>query len=175
MCIRDSRDITRIVVTDVQPDVAASLSERLPLGQVTPEVVSANEFASMIGDFDVLCTCTSVAPGEGPVVRLDNPKPTLHVNAVGSDFPGKLELARSDLQRGLVMPDFLDQCRIEGECQQLELADVGPSMAEVLSGQVAGLEQRLTIFDSTGWSYEDLVAARLVVGHARQLLSLIHI
>lgn len=53
------------------------------------------------------------------------------------------------------------QCLVEGECQQLLPKEVGPSMVD-------GLIDQLTIFDSTGWSYEDLLVAQTVFAHAER-------
>jgi len=83
------RPIERLLVTDSDDRNAKSLASRLPDGVTVPEPVSITEFEQLIGSCDVLCTCTSVEPGDGPVVELTNAKPHLHVNAVGSDFPGK--------------------------------------------------------------------------------------
>ncbi len=163
------RDIESIVVTDLDPDVAASLVDRLPRGLVLPEVVTAERFSSLVRTFDVVSTCTSVPIGEGPVVDLSDARPDLHINAVGADFPGKTELPLDYLRSAVVIPDVAEQCMIEGESQRLTLADLGPSIVEVVGGLVDGLEERQTVFDSTGWSYEDLLAAQLFLGHAQRL------
>ena len=51
-------------------------------------------------------TCTSVDIGAGPVIGECTPRPWLHVNAVGADFPGKVEIPRSLLGAALVVPDI---------------------------------------------------------------------
>lgn len=165
------RRIERLVVTDPNADVAESLAGRLPPGiGASPEVVTAGSFNDLVDHFDVICTCTSVAIGEGPVLRLSNARAGVHVNAVGADFPGKTELAREDLQQAIVIPDVIEQCLVEGECQQLDRDDIGPSLVDVLGGSsLQGLVEERTIFDSTGWSYEDLLAARLFLSHAKRL------
>lgn len=163
------RNIESLVVTDTDDSVARSLGARLPEGIVRPEVVSAERFGELVGSFDVVSTCTSVPIGEGPVVDLSLARSDLHVNAVGADFPGKTELPLSYLKSAVVIPDIAEQCMIEGESQQLTPADLGPSMVDVLSGHTSGLIGRQTVFDSTGWSYEDLLAAQLFLGHAQRM------
>lgn len=163
------RRIERLIVTDVIEDNARSLGERLPEGIPTPEVVGRERFDRLVGELDVLCTCTSVDIGAEPVVSLEHARSTLHVNAVGADFPGKTELDLGDLRRSVVIPDVADQCMIEGESQRLDRVELGPSMAEVLAGDGLDLGRTLTVFDSTGWSFEDLLAARLFHAHARRL------
>lgn len=163
------RTIDHLVVTDTDSGVASSLSERLPDGVVEPEVVDQDEFNARLGEFDVMCTCTSVPIGEGPVADFSRARPDLHVNAVGADFPDKTELPLEYLQSAVVIPDLAEQCMIEGESQRLRLADLGPTMVEVVGGKAPGLESQRTVFDSTGWSYEDLIAAQLFLSHAQRL------
>lgn len=162
------RPIERLVVTDVLPEVASSLQARLPEGIASVEVVEPHAFDEHVRSFDVLCLCTSAPMYSGPVVRLVDPQPHLHINAVGADFPGKTELHVEDLRLGVVIPDVVEQCLVEGECQQLQPDEVGPSMADVLAGRTEGLVERLTIFDSTGWSYEDLLVAQRILAHAQR-------
>lgn len=169
------RSIERIVVTDPNAENARSLSDRLPEGIVAPEVVGIDRFNQVVGELDVLCTCTSVPIGEGPVVGLARASASLHVNAVGADFPGKTELPLDYLRSTLVIPDVVAQCMIEGESQQLDEAELGPSMVEVLAGGAGDtwdktdLPSQRTVFDSTGWSYEDLLSAQLFLDHAQRL------
>ena len=163
------RKIARLVVTDTNPLVATSLAARLPDGLPTPDIVDSDTFDQTIGDFDVICTCTSVAIGEGPVVRLAGARANLHINAVGADFPGKTELPLDYLRTSTVIPDVVGQCLIEGECQVLDQSELGPSMAELLSEPDRHLVDSPTVFDSTGWSYEDLLAAQLFGRHAQRL------
>jgi len=118
---------------------------------------------------DVICTCTSVPIGDGAVVDLSRARSDLHVNAVGADFPGKTELPLDYLRSSIVIPDVIDQCLIEGESQRLDRSELGPSMVDVLAGSSVPLVDSATVFDSTGWSYEDLLAARLFWRHAVRL------
>ncbi len=165
------RNLKRIFVTDANPANAASLQARLPSGVGPVEVIPMKQFGSVVSELDVLCTCTSVEPGCGPVVDLAEASSVLHVNAVGSDFPGKTELPLAFLTSAVVVPDLLDQCLAEGEAQVLKSQDLGPLMVEVIADPEGhlGLTQERTVFDSTGWSYEDLIAAQLFVEHARRL------
>ncbi len=168
------RPIERLVVADIEPATAHSLRHRLPSGTIEPptviEIVDVLELVDHVADLDVLTTCTSVEVDRGPVVELRAAKPGLHVNAVGSDFPGKVELPVDYLQSAVVIPDSLEQCMAEGESQQLTLADIGPDMVEVLSDPAhRELVNQRTVFDSTGWSYEDQIAATMFVEHATRL------
>lgn len=165
------RKITRIIATDSNAENSLSLALRLPAGMGSVEAVTVSEFEALVGEMDVICTCTSVEPGNGPVVRLQGAKPTVHINAVGSDFPGKTELPLDFLVRATVIPDVVDQCLVEGEAQQMSPDQLGPTMVDLFSktAQHSHLVERQTVFDSTGWSYEDLIVAELFIEHADRL------
>ena len=165
------RTLDTVYAFDSIPGVAESLSSRLRAAGVNAkvEVVDASDLA--VARADVLCTATSVDPEAGPVVTASDHRPWVHVNAVGADLPGKYELPLDLLGRSLVVPDVHDQCVVEGECQRLEADHIGPSMPDVVRDRARheADRDRPTVFDSTGWALEDLVAAELALGHAERL------
>ncbi len=124
----------------------------------------------IVPNVDVLCTATSVAVGEGPLFAHSMTRDGIHVNAVGSDFPGKVELPRELLEDSVVIPDFAGQALAEGECQQLDESLVGPELYEVLQGDGTDLLRGVrTVFDSTGWALEDLIAMEALVDWSEEL------
>lgn len=174
LAISRIRPIERLVVADTNRRVAETLGERLPTVALppglAPTVLDISDFTELVPELDVLCTCTSVDVEKGPVIELHGAKPGLHVNAVGSDFPGKIELPIDYLRSAVVVPDDTAQCLVEGESQQLEAHEVGPDMVEVLTDPAhRELVNQRTVFDSTGWSFEDLIAVELFVRHATDL------
>jgi ornithine cyclodeaminase/alanine dehydrogenase-like protein (mu-crystallin family) len=125
----------------------------------------------IVGRADILVVATSVPPGRGPVFEPCQTRPWLHINAVGSDFPGKTELPRTLLNENLVFPDNLAQARCEGECQQLD-GNVAPIEIVQIARRPEAfrhVQGQRTVFDSTGWALEDYVAMELVLRHARAL------
>ena len=168
------RPITRVLAHDADPAVAATLADRL--APVVPglavEVVDEQGLGRLLAGADVLCTCTTVNPGAGPVVPEGEHRPWLHVNAVGADCAGKCELPAGLLrQAALICPDVPAQCLAEGEAQQLTAADLGPDLAALVRNRTEweGHRVRLTVFDSTDWALEDLVAAELLASHCERL------
>jgi ornithine cyclodeaminase/alanine dehydrogenase-like protein (mu-crystallin family) len=124
----------------------------------------------IVPNVDVLCTATSIAVGQGPLFAHSMTRNAIHVNAVGSDFPGKIEIPRELLQASVVIPDFAAQARAEGECQQLDEAQVGPELYEVIQGEgTDALRGVRTVFDSTGWALEDLIAMEALVDWSEEL------
>ncbi|NDJ60670.1 MAG: ornithine cyclodeaminase family protein, partial [Chloroflexi bacterium] len=97
--------------------------------------------------------------------------PWLHINAVGSDFPGKFEIPVALLERAFVSPDFPLQALAEGECQQLSREQVGPPLFELVRHPEAHhpVREQLSVFDSTGWALEDQVSLEMMLNYAREL------
>ncbi len=167
------RAIRRVIAFDTDAAVSQSLPRRLATvtGEVTVEVVTEDDLGRLVAESDVLCTCTTVEPGAGPVIPESEHRPWLHINAVGADFSGKLEIPTAYLHNALVIPDVPGQCLIEGESQQLLAGDLGPDLAQLArnAGEYRRYRDLLTVFDSTGWALEDLVAAELIGRHCERL------
>lgn len=125
----------------------------------------------VVREADILCTATSIDPGAGPLFEGIETKPHLHINAVGSDFPGKVEVPLELLEQSFVCPDFLAQALKEGECQRLDSKYIGPELEAVVK-QPANFEHvkaQRSVFDSTGWPLEDKVAMDYFMEVARSL------
>ncbi len=164
-----SFDIREIVIHDVDPAAEASFGTRIEgLLPAAPSVRAAAP-EEVAAEVDILCVATSIGVGEGPVFAACETRPWLHVNAVGSDFPGKIELPLELLRSSFVCPDFPAQALHEGECQQLEPEAVDPSIVHVAQGGDEFSSQRAqrTVFDSTGWALEDQVALDLALEYAQ--------
>lgn len=169
--ISRTREISRLIVTDIDGENAKSLVARLPEDLPKPEVHTRAGFDLAVPELDVLVTATSVEPGGHPVVGLELAAPHLHINAVGADVPGKTELSQAYVRNDdvVVIPDVIEQCLAGGEAQRLGRGELGPDIVEVLARDWDALRNQQTVFDSTGWAYEDLIAATLFVAHAIRL------
>jgi L-lysine cyclodeaminase len=167
------RPIRRILAHDTDESVARSFARRLEgvVEGVDVEVIGADDLGRLVAISDVICTCTTVEPGAGPVIPYGEHRPWLHLNAVGADFAGKAELPLPFLEEALVCPDVTNQCLAEGEAQRLSPSDLGPDLATLVRNgrEYQGYRERLTVFDSTGWALEDLVATELLVRHCERL------
>lgn len=154
-------DLSTVLVHDVDVATAESFRRRaaaLKLGDVRITTAPLDEITSRS---DVICTATSVEVGEGPVVPDKGFRSNTHINAVGSDFPGKTELPHTLLRRSLVCPDFRAQAVREGECQLLISDEIGPDLVTLVrdARRYQSYRDTLTVFDSTGWALEDYVVA----------------
>ena len=86
----------------------------------------------------------------------------MHVNAVGGDCPGKVELAPGVLRRGDVFVEYEPQTRIEGDIQQMPADFPVTELWRVLTKQAPGRgsADAVTVFDSVGFALEDFSALR---------------
>lgn len=163
--------IDQILITDADQHNVETFATRA--AEVLPGSVELRSAPVdlLMQSADIVCTSTSVGIGEGPLFEDLPTKPWLHINAVGSDFPGKVELPLALLRRSLVSPDVPEQAVREGECQQLDEDEIGPSLATIVANPDAfeHSQNELTIFDSTGWALGDQVAMQLLLQHAARV------
>ncbi|MEH1834794.1 MAG: hypothetical protein V7L29_22715 [Nostoc sp.] len=146
-----------VLVYDLNRDTAQSFLSRAAFMNLPVKVAPLDEVER---EADILCTATTVAQGKGAVIIGESLKPHVHINAIGSDLPGKTELPLSLLKTSLVCPDFPEQAKFEGECQQLTTEEIGPDLLKLVRRPEdfhIWREQR-TVFDSTGMALEDHVA-----------------
>ncbi|UZD23479.1 ornithine cyclodeaminase family protein [Algoriphagus halophytocola] len=163
-------DLKEIRIFDTDPSAMKSLQARIaPLD--LPINLEFSDIDEIIATSDIVCTATSIAPEKGPLFEHYECKPHLHINAVGADFPGKIELPLSFLRKAKVCPDFLEQAVVEGECQQLAPEEIGPSWVKLMQSKEShtAYQKCLSVFDSTGWALEDLVVANLFADYAEKL------
>jgi ornithine cyclodeaminase/alanine dehydrogenase-like protein (mu-crystallin family) len=163
-------DLDRVLVYDIDVGAQASFASRA--GHLAGGArVEPAPLRRIIETSDLICTATSVGVGDGPVFAGWEPRPWAHFNAVGSDFPGKVELPVEVLRHCFVCPDSREQAVREGECQQLEESAIGPQLYELVQrrSEFLPLREVLTVFDSTGWALEDRVAMELLMDHAEEI------
>jgi ornithine cyclodeaminase/alanine dehydrogenase-like protein (mu-crystallin family) len=160
----------RIILHDIDVQTCNNFARRAAAaGLDIPVEVSSME--DVVCHADILCTSTSIDVGDGPLFESLTVRDSAHINAVGSDFPGKHELPADLLRMSLVCPDFREQAIHEGECQKLERDEIGPELFELVQqrGFYESYNSSLTVFDSTGWALEDLVASELLIRLGREL------
>lgn len=162
-------ELKKVLLYDVDSEAIASFRSRSEMLDLSIEVSQAS-LAEIMKQSDIVCTSTSIDVGQGPLFSDLETNPSIHINAVGSDFPGKTELPLNLLKSSLVVPDFLKQAVIEGECQQLEAPDIGPDLVDLIQNQkdFESAKNSSTVFDSTGWALEDQVVMDLFLDLANE-------
>lgn len=164
-------DIDEVLLHDVDAAAVASLPDRVRTFGGERYRLRAASPEAIVAESDIISVATSVDVGGGPVLPAVEHRPWLHINAVGSDFPGKIEVPRSILDASLVCADFLGQAEREGECQQLDSLNDVVELVDVVKrpADFDAQRERPTVFDSTGWALEDRVTMEIVLDHAREL------
>ncbi len=161
--------IKKILIYDIDVEAVKSFEDRSSLLDLEIEVIQS-EIGDILKESDIICTATSLDIGEGPLFEDYITKSNLHINAVGSDFPGKIELPINLLKESFVCPDFNQQAKKEGECQQLSDDEIGADLFTVIQNYESynHLKDKLTVFDSTGWALEDQVVMDLFLDLAKE-------
>lgn len=163
-------DIEQVMIYDVDEQAMNSLAQRCEALELAVEFIPTS-ITDIVSLADILCTATSIDVGAGPLFKHQATKPALHINAVGSDFPGKVELPLDLLHQAFVCPDFTEQAMNEGECQRLAPETIGPDWIELIQNnkQYEYVRNQLTVFDSTGYPLEDKTVMDLFLDYAEEL------
>lgn len=132
------------------------------------DVRAAHTLEDALAAADVVVTTT---PSTAPLVMNAWIRPGTHINAIGSDGAGKRELDPALIRRARFVADKASQSRTIGELQGLtEDSALHAELGQICAGLRAGRENReeITIFDSSGVSFQDLVVADFLARHARE-------
>lgn len=164
--------LQRVLVYDTNPAVSEDFARRartLP-GLQDLDVATASP-QTIIQGADIICTATSMPVGAGPALPHGTFRPHVHINAVGSDFPGKFELAKATLEASFIVADYRPQALKEGECQQIDAQLVAADLSELIKGadQFSAKRASPTVFDSTGYALEDHVVIDYLHAAAAEL------
>jgi alanine dehydrogenase len=126
----------------------------------------AGELGWEAGSRDEALACdvvTCVTPGSEPVVRESDLRPSLHLNMLGADGPGKAEAEPAAVARCELFCDDWEQASHGGELTGAVEAGLVErervrALGDVLTGAVPGRSapEAITLFDSTGLAIQDL-------------------
>ena len=155
VCGRTSASIDRYIGAWRELGVAAAAASDLP---------------ECLAQSDVVVTTT---PATSPLVMSGWVPAGTHINAVGSDGAGKKELDPELVRRSKFVPDKADQSVTIGELQGVPARADGrdliyAELGEICAGLKPGREndREITVFDSSGVSFQDLVVANYLVNQA---------
>ena len=151
------RDVSIYDVDEARAEAAAASLNTLQ--QTVTKSVGREEAL----DSDLLVTMT---PGHQVLLGPGSLRPGQHVSLRGADGPGKAEIAVEELSSVHVFADDWEQASHNGELVHaveagaLERADV-TELGAVLAGDSPGrgLDDEITVFDSTGLAIQDLAIA----------------
>lgn len=121
-----------------------------------------------IASVDLVCTCTT---SDVPLFEGRSLPPGVHVNAVGAYLPGARELDTEAVRRARVVVETRNAALAEAGDLLIPIEEgaIGPDhivadLRELVSGvPVRKSGDDITLFESVGISFEDLVVARAAV------------
>ncbi len=153
-------DFERVLMYDIESAQSTALPRRASCLQLDHLEMRATSLENLLSSSDIVCTTTTVDARSGPVFEDKQTSPWIHINAVGADSADKQELPQSLLRQCFVCPDYPEQAIKEGECQQLDPSEIGPSLVDIVRHPESfrHVQQQRSVFDSTGWALEDQVA-----------------
>jgi ornithine cyclodeaminase len=164
LCLREVRPIRRVVAWSRDPArLARYCDEMRALGLEARAGASVEDVCT---GSDVLVTTT---PAHEPLVKAEWLRPGMHVTAVGSDSPGKVELAPACFAGAVAVADRTTQCVAFGEMAHAITAGIlAPErivqLGEVVAGKRVGRTRadQITIADLTGVGFQDTAIASAV-------------
>jgi alanine dehydrogenase len=136
-------------------------------------ITAFEDLKEAVADADIIVTTT---PAVEPLLFRSWIRPGTHINAVGSDASGKQELSADLVAHARIIADKRIQSLTIGEMQQpvatglVDETHIAAELGEVCAGLVPGRlnDEQVTIFDSSGVSFQDLVVAEYLVRRATE-------
>jgi len=159
LAMRTVLGIDQLRVMDL--DAAAVEKVRRNLEPLGFEIHAAATVDEALEGADVVTTCTADKT-RAAVLRREQVRPGMHLNAIGGDCPGKTELDPAILEEARVVVEYEPQTRIEGEIQQLSSDVEVTELWRILSGDASGRtsDEEVTVLDSVGFALGDFSALR---------------
>jgi alanine dehydrogenase len=165
------RKIRQVNVWGRRNEQAEALAAAFVMSGVKAQAIANAEDA--VREADIIVTIT---PSRSAILLRDWVRNGTHVNAMGSDAPGKQELEPSLIAAAKVVVDNLQQSLTIGELQQSVqtglmkpenvYATLGELCALLKPGRTTGEE--ITVFDSSGVSFQDTVVAGYLLALAKE-------
>lgn len=164
ICICDMFDeSTKRFVTEEQPKYPFVRLTAVPYGKL-PEAA---------GEADIIVTCTR---SREYFLKKEWIKAGTHINAIGTDMPGKQEIDPELMASAKLFGDSAIQVVQKGECQyaaaagkisQDDITEIGQVLDGLKPGRISNDE--ITIFDATGMAIQDLIVAAKLLEKAAEL------
>jgi ornithine cyclodeaminase/alanine dehydrogenase-like protein (mu-crystallin family) len=161
-CLRAVREFSRVIAwSPTRSRLEAYANEMRQDGLHVTLAAGAREVCEAA---DLIIVAT---PAREPIVDAEWLRPGVHVNAVGSDSPGKQELEAMCLSRAdVLVADRLSQCAAFGELKHaihasLVTASKAVELGQIVAGHAPGRtnDAQITIADLTGVGFQDTAIA----------------
>ena len=131
------------------------------------EMIAVKSVSDCVKDADIIITTT---PSRKPLVQLKWLKPGVHINAIGADAKGKIELEPLILRNAKVIIDDWAQASHSGEInvalarKVINKRSIYGTLGDIVIGKKKGRisQKEITVFDSTGLAIQDVALAQLI-------------
>lgn len=170
--LRLVRDFERLLVFDTNSEILAKYVAEMSVELGLP-VEPVSEVAELVRESDLVTTAT---PSRSPYLKAEWMHPGLHITAMGSDGPGKLELEPAAVARAdRIVCDRKSQCFTLGELHHafdagLITEDDATELGELAAGLKPGRadDAEITMCDLTGVGVQDTAIALLAYRRAME-------
>lgn len=163
----DYFDLEEVRFYDTDPAAMEKFARNME--QFDIKITPCQDTKEAIEGADIITTCTADKRYQ-TILTKDMIKNDVYINGIGGDCPGKTELGKDLVESATVVCEFLEQCKIEGEIQQLPEDYTCTEFYEVVRGEKRiNVETHGTVvFDSVGFAIEDYSVLRLVYKLAQE-------
>lgn len=135
--------------------------------------VATDDIEKSTGQADIIVTAT---PSRKPLIKREWVKKGTHFTCIGADMEGKQEIDENIFSMARVFVDDINQAANVGETEMpikkgiITKESIIGEIGEVILGKVTGRVSKddITIFDSTGIAYQDLLTATYVIKIAKE-------
>lgn len=157
---------SRVLAYDIKPENIEALSQQLAKHDI--DVIPCESIKVLCESCDVI---TTVTPAKSGYIKYGWLKPNVHINAFGSDTPGKQELTDEVLKNAaLILADSVTQCSNQGELQylyndqvQTQIKHKTTEFGVYLKNETDMSKSGVTIADFTGIAPQDIAIANAVL------------
>ena len=161
------RPIKEIRIWSNDPQSTRSGSEKISALCPNARVITCGDARQAVADADIICTVTKA---KEPVLFGQWLRPGAHINAVGAVSPFARELDTSVLTQSKVYVDQKDACLStagdllipikEGQFDKEQITgEIGEVVNGTCPGRAPGDDKTITVFESIGLGFQDVVAA----------------
>ncbi len=167
-CLRLVRPYERLLVWWRNPERVEAYRRDMET-RLGVSVEAASSLEALVAESQCVVTTTA---SRAPLIDAAWLHPGLHITAMGSDLPGKQELAPEVLWRAdRLVCDRHSQCLLLGELQHApDLESQAVELGEITSGREPGRveDSSITVCDLTGTGVQDTAIAHLAVERVHQ-------